>query len=222
MKRKLLYEQIMESLVLKIRDGSYQPGSKLPSEQELAEEYQVSRNSIREALKCLAAAKIIISKSGKGSFVAENAEETIFVNSMTLKIGINESLAELLEVRMILEPKAAAFAATRARPDQLEEMESLFAMHKKQQKNKKDLDDLGPAFHIMVSKMAGNMILVKVMTAISDELLKSRNHLPKTSQFKERFNREHEQIYNAIVNRNPEEAKTLMKYHIAEAKNLYL
>ena len=109
MKDKPLYHTIAEKLAQQIDAGKYPPGSRLPAERELAEQFNVSRVTIREAEIALQAVGRIVIKTGSGVYVRETEDE---LNRTFPEI----SAFEVTEARALFESEAAALAAGRAPP----------------------------------------------------------------------------------------------------------
>jgi len=104
MKEKRLYQQIAERIKKQITQGTHPPGSRLPGERELAEQFEVSRLTIREAEIALQALGYINIKTGSGAYVLELAERE--------GQGLPNICAfELTEARLMFESEAAALAA---------------------------------------------------------------------------------------------------------------
>jgi DNA-binding FadR family transcriptional regulator len=122
------YEQVAEQLRLLVVGGTLQPGSRLPTETVLAREFGVSRATLREALRSLAAQDLIRTAKGAGggSYVTMPSVERVsrFVHSsITLMAYANDvTLEDLLEARELLEVPAARLAARRRGADELERL----------------------------------------------------------------------------------------------------
>jgi DNA-binding FadR family transcriptional regulator len=122
------YEQVAEQLRTRVVAGTLPPGSRLPNEAVLAREFGVSRPTVREALRSLAAQDLIRTAKGAGggSFVTLPSVEHVssFVHSsITLMADANDvTLEDLLEARELLEVPAARLAAERRRDDELERL----------------------------------------------------------------------------------------------------
>lgn len=122
-RRKTLSAQIAEELKKKIED-SYKPGDKIPNEMELADELEVSRTTIREAIKTLCSENYLEIRRGKGTFVCENPgmdSDPLGYSSID-----KEALYEdMLEVTLVVEPVLAKLAARKAKPENIEKMSSI-------------------------------------------------------------------------------------------------
>ena len=122
-RRKTLSAQIAEELKKKIGD-SYKPGDKIPNEMELADELDVSRTTIREAIKTLCSENYLEIRRGKGTFVCENPgmEADPLGYSSIDKEDLYE---DMLEVTLVVEPVLAKLAARKAQPENIEKMSNI-------------------------------------------------------------------------------------------------
>ena len=114
--RKSLGEIVYERMERAIKSGSYKPDERLPTELDLAAEFEVSRPIVRDALKRLREQGLIYSRRGAGSFVRSIGLK------QPLGFGLLENVSDLLscyEFRLTLEPAAAGFAAERRDPQSL-------------------------------------------------------------------------------------------------------
>ncbi len=203
---KTLSGQTTAALREAIIKGDFAPGEKL-NEPKLAEQFQVSRGPLREAIRRLVAMRLVRHVPHVGATV------------VTLEL---DSILELYDVREALEGKAAALAAENMSEQDIAKLRSLLELHRKHTQDNKgqymqtegDFD-----FHYQIIKGSGNQLL-------TDQLCDELYHLIRmfrfqTSRFKSRSNRaliEHEQLIYAIEQRDPEMAEMLMRKHISRAK----
>ena len=111
--RAVLSEQIAQKIIDEIKAGVLSPGDKLPSEKQLIEKYQVSRITVREALRTLKVMNIINIKQGKGAFVS-SVDISLLIDHMDFVSLLEKTtVLNLFEARRILEPEIAALAAQR-------------------------------------------------------------------------------------------------------------
>ena len=112
-----VFERVAEQIEKRILDGELRVGDRLPTERELAEQFQVSRTAVREAMKILAQKGLVDMRPGRGTIVVDGARAAM-ENSigllMKMKSGEVGSSDNLVEVRAILETEIAALAAARA------------------------------------------------------------------------------------------------------------
>lgn len=226
LKRKLLYEQVKEALVQRIKDGIYQPSERLPSEKELSQEFQVSRSCTREAMKSLCLSGLVQTTSGKGSYIRSNAKNIIKNNQLPLDFSDNNSLMELMELRKMIEPQAAALATERASEEQISEMRQLIDELKQKVNSGASWAITGFEIHSLVARMTRNHLLMHVLDSISDKLQSSRDYLyrkeSKAYQAVSQDLQEHEDIYQAIRARDAERAQEVMTKHVENASRRYL
>jgi len=203
---KTLSGQTTKALREAIITGDIAPGEKL-NEPKLAEQFQVSRGPLREAIRRLVAMRLVRHVPHVGATV------------VTLEL---ESILELYDVREALEGKAAALAAENMNQGDIAKLRTLLELHRKHAENNAgeymqtegDFD-----FHYQIIKGSGNKLLTE---QLCDELYHLiRMFRFQTSRFKSRSNRaliEHEQLIYAIEQRDPQLAEMLMRKHIARAK----
>lgn len=113
-KRRRLYQDVVGQIHDLIRDGTLKPGDRLPPERELAEQFEVSRSSIREAMRALELQGLVASRPGSGTFVSTDSLESLVAIIASSLGGAREYLDYTFEVRRLLEPQIAALAAERA------------------------------------------------------------------------------------------------------------
>src|SRR5882724_1282856 len=120
-----IFEQIAEQIEQRILSGELRQGDRLPTERDLAEQFQASRTAVREAMKILAQRGLIEMRPGRGTIVIDGAHQAL-QNSigLVLKLNLREvgGSENLVEVREILETQIAALATTRATEQDIEAM----------------------------------------------------------------------------------------------------
>ena len=106
-----IYEMVMEQIKDIVKKGELKSGDKLPSERDLCEKLEVSRASIREALRALQMLGLIESKHGEGNFINENFENSLLEPLSIVFLLLGSKSGDVLELRKIIEPETAALAA---------------------------------------------------------------------------------------------------------------
>ena len=124
-KRLSLSNEVANRIVEKIRQDSFEPGSRLPSEFELAEEFGVSRGTIREAVKLLVSKDVLEIRPAKGTFVRENPGMSEDPLGLAFMQDHEKMIRDLLDLRVLLECYAAKHAAMNASPEQIAHMKEL-------------------------------------------------------------------------------------------------
>jgi GntR family transcriptional repressor for pyruvate dehydrogenase complex len=219
LQRKRLCDEIAEQIKKHIIKKQFRPGDKLSPERELAIMFNVSRPVIREALKILEIAGFIKVMTGAagGSFIREPNPQLVSVSlEVMFHLGSLE-INELIETRRIMEREAAWLAAQRATTENLIEIEHIV------REMNFDVNQIGAdqkfltvnqLFHIAVAKAAKNQILLlnieSLRQAIHDLVarIKPRAEAITTAQTY------HQQIFEAIKNRDPGTAQSVMDQHL--------
>ncbi len=137
--KKKAYELVFEKLEDSIISGDIKPGEKVPTERDLAKIFNVSRNTVRTALKLLEFTELIEIKHGVGIIVSEeiNKDEELIEEKELLKNSDQDPFELLLEVREILSPGVAALAAKKADAEDIENMRNALAKMEDSIKNNK-------------------------------------------------------------------------------------
>jgi len=218
-KRSRIYEHIVEQIHALIREGRWAPGDQIPPERELAERFRVSRTSVREALRALEMQGIIESRQGGGTFVRTADTEALVPPLAAAILRGRRELAELLEVRELIEPGIARLAATRATSEHVSELEHLLERQQDCIANGRPFVDEDTAFHYTLARAADNHILLRLHNVILDVLRESRQsylHVPDRPQMSLRG---HEAILGAIKNQDAESAYQASLAHITEVRD---
>lgn len=207
-----------------IEKGELKQGDKLPSERFLAEKCQVGRPAIREALSALEIMKVIQIRPGEGTFVRETTMGA-FDESLSI-LEDNISPFEVLQARKVVESGIARTAATQAKPEDLVALKELMQeMTRKLTLNQFSME-LDRKFHMRVAQATHNSILREVTESLCSAMRQKLWHalLEKNLKIPGRAKRsveEHRKTYEAIKERNGEEAYWAMYNHLeAAAKDL--
>ena len=112
----------MQQFMSLIRGGSLGHGDRLPSERMLADQFKVSRSSVREALRSLELQGLVVSKRGSGTFInTDDLNWAVALIASTLSSG-TDTLRDIFEMRHLLEPQIASLAAQMVNPQELLQM----------------------------------------------------------------------------------------------------
>jgi GntR family transcriptional regulator, transcriptional repressor for pyruvate dehydrogenase complex len=218
-KRSRIYEHIVEQIRALIREGRWAPGDQIPPERELAERFRVSRTSVREALRALEMQGVIESRQGGGTFVRTADTEALVPPLAAAILRGRRELAEVLEVRELIEPGIARRAALRATDEHVSELESLLERQRECIAQGRPFVDEDTAFHYTLARAADNHILLRLHNVILDLLRESRQsylHVPDRPQTSLRG---HEAILRAVKTRDSEAAYEASLEHIAEVRD---
>ena len=218
-----LVGEIVESLAGSIREGRLQPGDKLPTEAEIMARFDVSRTVVRESLSKLQASGLVETRHGIGTFVLQ-PQSTGNFKITAEDFATVADVISVLELRISLETEAAGLAAQRRTPENLKAMEAaLRAFH---DSISLDSDAVPPdfQFHMEVARSTGNRHFADLMTYLGTMIIPRTRvntaHSAPEGRFNylQRVNSEHESIYNAIRNQDPEAARAAMRTHLSNSR----
>lgn len=221
-----LSKRISRALLTRILRGDIPVGNALPSEGELASQFDVSRPVVREAVKELAVLGVVESRQGRSTRVTpEDGWNPFAPGLLSARLavgGVDAFLLELLELRRLIETGAAALAASRATPEDVKRMRTAF----EQMDNLSDLErftDADIAFHQAMLASTGNQLLARLIEMIGPVLrigrrisLERRPHGPADSQ------RGHRRVLEAIEAHDPDAAREAMREHLGWTADLTL
>ena len=150
-------EAIAGQLIRLIMNGQYPPGSRLPTEQQLAEQFQTGRGAVREALKALTIVGLVRVERGKGTFVAKRSG--FLVRPILLGLKADAEIQYLIEARELIEVELVGLAAERRESQELQAMKGyldLMANHTTLEERSQFLEaDVG--FHFAIAQAAHNL-----------------------------------------------------------------
>lgn len=174
-KTKRLYEGIVEQIKQLITGGELKPGDKLLAERELAEKLQVSRVSVREAIRSLEMLGFVEIRPGDGTFVRDTDTDDI-IRPLAMFLAVERgSLLDMFEVRRIFETATASLAAERASAEEVERIGHLLEQMKESlnlQDSEKG-EEFDTAFHYAVAEATHNSLLTKLFRTVSEEFAKA-------------------------------------------------
>ncbi len=211
---KRLYKSIVDKIVLAIDSGEFPAGGRLPPERELAERYDVSRPTIREAVIALEALERVEVKTGSGIYVLESTRGWNGIDSAI-------SPFEVTEARAMIEGEAAALAAVMITNEQLAELE--VALNEMASPSASVYEQADKKFHQIIARATGN----KMLDTVVDNLWYVRNHSPTVHHAYQaiceadgnvRVN-EHADIFEALRKRDVKAARVAMHQHFSRIIN---
>ena len=201
-----LSQRVVDELLGAIRIGRFEPGQRLPSERQLAEDFGVSRASVREGLRILELMETVEIHQGRGAVVVASTRKRSGQSLRRWLRSHQGEVVELLEVREALESAAAALAASREADEIHPVLEAT-----------DELDVIVNAdveFHRGVADRSGNEVLAGLVDELNGVLEASRYAMFAIPGRRERSHRDHLSIARAINGRNPAEATAAMRRHI--------
>ena len=213
-KRSRLYESIVEQIQALIADGRLRPGDQLPPERVLAETFQVSRTSVREALRALELQGLIEGKQGSGTVVRSVSAEDLGRSMASALLAGKREIADLFELREMLEPAIARKAAERAEPRHLADLERILEQQRAKIERGEPYPDEDAAFHYTIAVAANNAALLRLVNVVMDLLRESRATYLQSGARPRRSLEGHRALLDALRARDPERAERIMREHI--------
>jgi GntR family transcriptional repressor for pyruvate dehydrogenase complex len=227
-KKKKLYELIAEKIKEKIITQEFKINEKLPSERFLAEYFNVSVGTIRNALNDLSSMGLVRVDHGRGAFVAGTSfNKYIKLIGENIEIQLmkeDDLLIQLIETRIIIECQVAALAAKRRSEKDLQFLQSILKKGEKYIKEK-DLsyfNKIDLEFHNTIAKSSNNCVIFSLMKAISRPLMRSLIKIHPYLNTIESSHIDHLLIFKCIQNKDSDGAIKAMKKHLNFAKDYLL
>jgi len=215
--------EVQNSIISKIRElinfKNLEPGDKLPSERMLSEKFGVSRGNIRDSIQRLEFYGLLKSMPKSGTFVA-NIGVTAINGMIDDILRLKEpDFKSLVETRILLELKTVRLASIRRTDGDLMQMNETLEAYSEKVLNGEDAVQEDLLFHLAIAKASGNSSLNTLMLMITPEIITNfeKHHVCDTEMARNGI-KEHQDIFNAIKNQNPVEAKEKIKIHF---KTLY-
>lgn len=219
-RRRSLGEVVFDRMFKAIKSGAYAPDERLPTEHDLAAEFQVSRPVVREALKKLRDQGLIYSRQGAGSFVRQLGIR------QPLGFGVVENVTGLLrcyEFRLMLEPAAAEQAAARHRPETLSPVAEALERLRDATARQRHHEDADFAFHLAIARASENQYVAIAMEALESHIAVGMQFhgasLKASPGGLERVYAEHRAIHDAIAARDGVAAGALMRAHLSHSRD---
>lgn len=193
-----------------------EPGDKLPSERALCQMYGVGRSTLREALRILQSQELVSVHAGRGAYVSVPREGTPFSQWPE---RLETTVEDLLQIRLLVEPPAAAMAALSKLPKSKKQA----ALRAPIDQMQRAVDDgelerrvaADVALHMAIARLAGNHLVLSILGELSGLLVESRRVSLSYQQRLERVQGGHVAICDAICAGQPEAASTAMAQHLA-------
>jgi DNA-binding FadR family transcriptional regulator len=214
-----LPSRVASSINSEIRLGHFSAGERLPTENQLAIRFGVSRNVIREAVSQLRADGVVMAKQGVGAFVmAPELRTVIRIDPETLKDS--SSMEQFFELRHILEGDAAALAAERRSLEALDRIREAFDRMRGEERWQEGSIIADLAFHSEIALATGNEFISTFINFICEKIRQSIQYARETNPIESLVEvnlTEHSAILDAIARSNPRDARRAMQDHIVGA-----
>lgn len=213
---KMLSQSVADNILSMITiEKRFSVGDKLPNELDLADELNVSRTTLREAIRILVALDILEIQRGKGTYVKENAFKKQQDLEQLSNIKVNAK--DLYEMRLIFEPEAAYYAALRATDSEIKRIIEFGKKVEKEISNHQDRTDDEHSFHKAIAQATHNEFMNKLMPILYQAISKGVYLSLQSDKAIEDTINDHRMIMEFLEQRNAEGAKNAMKIHIMHA-----
>ncbi len=199
------YEKVINYIKQGIVDGKYSMGEKLPPERELAEQLEVSRNSVREGLKILGIMGVISSQQGAGNYISDSFEKNL-VETLSMMYALRKiDYPQITEFRYALEIQAFILAMDNISQKDINEMKSLI------EKMESDISDAEKAqydkkLHYTIISASKNWLIMKNLMALNEVIdifiFHMRQAIISNERGGELLKDSHRQLVEALDERN--------------------
>jgi DNA-binding FadR family transcriptional regulator len=218
--RKRLYQQIADDIERLILDGTYIANSRLPSEQEMADKYGVSRNVVREALKRLKERDLVYIRTGSGTYIRKPSTKPVSdaLHRLIRHSNADITIAHFYEIRRMLEPESARLAAKRAEQEDIEAIQAAYDDMEKSRGDGEAWSQADLQFHLAVTTAAHNPLIQSVLNPLTEplrEVIEVGLSEPSGAQAGLAA---HKRILDAIQNHDPDLACQAMLDHLLDSE----
>jgi len=214
----------VDAFVGQVRAGALRPGDKLPSEAKIVSTFGVSRTVVREALSRLQAMGVVATRHGVGTFALEAPAARGGFKIQLEEVATLLDVIAVLELRIGTETEAAGLAAARRTEQDLAQMRASLDEFERDMQGAGDT--IGPdlRFHLGIAAATGNRYYVDLINHLGATLIpRARVNSAAAaqedrSQYLSRVNREHDDIFAAILRRDPDAARAAMRTHLSNSR----
>lgn len=204
----------LERLIL---SGEIEAGSLLPPERTLAADFKISRATVRGALAQLESKRLIERRQGRGSTVLGPSEDTVELAAMLASSSLE--LQNAIELRQVVEPQIARFAAIRALPSDFASLRQVTAQANEHLTPAESMK-LDVQFHLLLAQATQNPLLLTVsrFSFACTEKVRIMSHRTRAGR---RTSLEgHQAIFRAVLDREPDAAQVAMEAHLREVQEI--
>jgi len=208
--------KVFKALYEMIATGRYQRGQKLPPQEELARQLGVSRNTLREAVNQLSAMGLLSSQQGVGT-VVEPPTPGGYLSSLGGQFLLDPlSVREFIEARICIERNAVRLAVARAGEQDVERLRTTLELQRRalQRGDAVEFTRHDAAFHLELTRICGNRVLLKFLQTIHDMLQRFIGEVAQLPGAVEDALGFHARVTEAIAARDPDRAEREMVLHL--------
>lgn len=216
-RRLTLSESVAEQLERLIESGDLPAGHQLPNERQLAQEFGVGRSSMREALRLIQTRGLVRIEHGRGVFVTDEDERSRLTGLLVLG---DVTVADLFEVRRIIEGECAALAAERCSESDAEALREIFSRSDSEGVSDEEFIQLDLELHRQVVAAAHNPLLTEMFeSAVVPRFIGYSERVIRLLGRREHAHAGHGKIVEAILAGSVSKARKAAVDHIAQVVN---
>ena len=169
-KNMKVYEQVVDQIKEMVRVGQIKKGDKLPTERVMAEELQVSRTSIREAMRALEVVGLIESRQGAGNYIREEFDDVLLEPLSIVFMLQNGTNKDIFELREVLELSTIFLSVMRISDEELKKLGELVERFKTSRDEEENVK-IDSEFHSIIVKGANNVLITNLLEGVSELVL---------------------------------------------------
>lgn len=210
------YQRLAAQILALIGQGEFKPGDRLPSERALAERFDVSRPSVREAIIALEVQGAVEVQGGSGIYVTQAPLAQKAAAAFMPEAGPGPF--ELLRARSLIEGEIAAVAAETRKDADLDRIFAALVDMRENMADKVANETADRLFHLRIAESTGNSVLLQMVTAMWDHAkgpywVKLDEHF-HTPELRLASQEDHQRVFNALLSRDAPGARAAMRAHL--------
>lgn len=223
-RQRRLSDDIVERLEGMILEGTLRAGERLPAERALAEQFGVSRPSLREAIQKLVAKGMLVSRQGGGNYVTDTVGSTFSDPLLVLLENNTDAQRDLLEFRHTLEASCAYYAALRATEWDREQLQAAFdalqSCYSRADEVSRAEEGVADAnFHLAIAEASHNAVLLHTIRGLFDLLRRNvvtniGGMYKQRTETRDMLISQHRELFMAIMEGRAEDAREVSSRHI--------
>lgn len=218
--KSTLADEVAQRVAEMIRDGTYEPGDRLPAISEMASRFEVGHPTLREALKKLEVLGSVEIKHGSGVYVKNNQDILLMSNPIFAGEVSREMLLDLIEARMPIELKSVIGAARNASEEDITRLEELLQRAEDNLDDGEMLTKMNMAFHREIAVTSGNVVMAQVLEVLANLFEKEQRTLLDIHGSRKDDHDEHVEIFEAIREGDEELAEQRMREHLEGVREM--
>jgi len=209
------YQRLAAQILLLISQGEFNLGERLPSERALAERFDVSRTSVREAMIALELQGVVEVRGGSGIYVAQTRSTTA---ARVYMPETGPGPFELLRARCLIESEIASVAAETRKDSDLDRIFTALTDMQEHMHDKEANEEADQRFHLRIAESTGNSVLLQMVTAMWAQArgpiwTKIEQHF-HTPDLRMASHADHQRIFKALLARDAIAARAAMRVHL--------